>query len=84
VGVEVGTGVVILVEVGDGVEVDVGIGVDVGVGVAGANPGSVHAWMESTSINMGKTSFFMERTIHGRERGVKERTGVNFFEDINR
>jgi hypothetical protein len=79
--VKVGTGVGVRVEVGDGMKVDVGISVDVGVEVAGANPGREHAWMESTSTNMVKSSFFMERNIHGRERGVKERTAVSIYQE---
>jgi hypothetical protein len=59
-------GVGVLVEVAVGVGVEVGMGVEVGVRVAGAKPGRLQAWRRSTSINMVKSSFFMERTIHGR------------------
>jgi hypothetical protein len=47
------------------------------VEVGGANPGKEQAWIESINANIIRSSFFMERTIHGRGRGVKERTVIS-------
>jgi hypothetical protein len=34
--------------------------------------------MENPRINMAKSNFFMEKTIHGSGRGVKEGIEVSF------
>ena len=55
---------------------EVGRVVGVAVGALGDKTGRLQAMMEIVSSRIGGSSFFMERTIHGRERGVKERAPV--------
>ena len=68
---KVGAGVGVSVVVGEGVSVSLGYAVGVLVGLAGDRPGRVQAWRMSTSAKMERINFFMQRTIHGSERGVK-------------
>ena len=70
-GVKVGTGVGVRVMVGEGVSVSLGGAVGVLVGLAGDRPGRVQACRMSTNAKMERSNFFMQRTIHGRGRGVK-------------
>jgi hypothetical protein len=64
-------GVGVVVGVGVGVEVEVWGIVLVGVGIEGDNPGRLQACTVSNKTNNGMQSFFMEKTIPARMRGVK-------------
>ena len=76
VGVGIVVGVLVEVAVGEGVNVEGGRDGGVAGGGLGDKTGRLQAMMEIVSSRIGGSSFFMERTIHGRERGVKERTAV--------
>jgi hypothetical protein len=79
VGVNVGSGVGVLVTVGCGVAVDEGWGVKVLVGTGLAIPGNVHAWRASANTSMVRSGFFMKTTILVSVGGVKAGFIIGFY-----
>jgi hypothetical protein len=70
-------GVLVGVMVGDGMSVSVGTVEGVAVVAAGNIDGRLQARADNTSRMAMDKSFFMQRTIHARGRGVKEGAAVS-------